>query len=72
MLVDFTRKQTPQENLPEIPFCRTSEVLARDGRDYANFRSELAAAADFPPVAGHHAGGGSRDDHPLDILKQLL
>jgi len=72
MLVDFTNRRENKESLPEIPYCRASEILVKDGRDYAHFSSLFALAAESSSVITHAINSGVSEAHPLEILKQLL
>jgi len=71
MLVDFTKFQGNTDRLPEIPLCRTSEVLVNDGRPCSDFRLLLSLAVENNSSSPALSANGS-ESSPVELLKQLL
>ena len=70
VMVDFSNPGSlSAEKLPEIPSCRKTDILVRDGRHYAGFVLELSRQMTLPGREGQ--GGG---DYPrgLELLQHLL
>ena len=72
MLVDFNNIHVNTDRLPEVPYCRASDVLAHDGRGCADFNLLLSNTLENSSFPNAISGNGRTENHPLEILRQLL
>ncbi len=71
MLVNSNGNISSKDRVPEVPVCNKTELLVRDGRNYARFANEFSREIDASG-GGQESVTESEGQGGVDLLLQLL